>query len=372
MTADDTKLLPADGKLSFFGFAFDLVRTHSALRFLFRSIGLVFFAISPEVPDTFCTTARKRPTYAGFFWGAGLTFFFCFIVTAVWNLVDGTFYGTDINRIYFSHDVTDLINFGVLCPLYVGFSVQLVVLLLHCWTRLANPEGYVVDTAPRLPYTSIGIGILLTLSIGAGVTVNYMRECLTPSVLPKINWWVGHVAPDGSRILNSLGIYYALLIFVLLSICLMAVLAFMSLFFLCVRFGKIVGNQPVESDINLETLRDTLSDFTQAYIVLKLLAVVLVFNVYTWKIRFVDPRASLNFIAMCVAIVLFGVFLISAPRYYIELEWYRFRELRSLVKKSPENRESDDVRSTVARKVALVTDTLVLSGFFASFLSLWL
>jgi hypothetical protein len=75
---------------------------------------------------------------------------------------------------------------------------------------------------------------------------------------------------------------------------------------------------------------------------------------------------------MCVAIVLFGVFLISAPRYYIELEWYRFRELRSLVKKSPENRESDDVRSTVARKVALVTDTLVLSGFFASFLSLWL
>jgi hypothetical protein len=231
MNGDGTKLFPIDEKLGTFARALDFVRANTALRLSLRVIGFAFFAVSPQVPDTFCTTLRNRPTRAGFFWGAGLTFFFCFVVTAVWTLLDGTFSGIDKNIMYFSRDITDIINFGVLCPLYVGLSVQLVVLLVHCWARLANPEGFVVVGPQRLPFASIGFGIFLIVSISAAGTVNYIRECLNPSVLPRVGWWVGHVASDGSRVLSPLGIYYALLNFSLLSICVMAALAFMSLFF---------------------------------------------------------------------------------------------------------------------------------------------
>jgi hypothetical protein len=366
MKGHEIKVFPKEPKLDFFAHAVDMIQANSALRILLGGIGLAFFAISPKVPDTFNTTLQNRPTRAGFWWGAGLTFFFCFVVTAAWTTLDGTFSGTDSCRMYFSHDVTDLINFGVICPIYVGLSIQLVVLFLRCWGRLASPSGLVVEGAPRLPFASMGTSMFLILSISTAGTVNYIRETLNPAVLQKVGWWVGHVAPDGSRVLSPLGIYYALMNFTLLSICIMAALAFMSLFFLCIRFGKIVGNQPTEGSIDIETIRGMLSDFTQAYIVLKLLAITLVANVYTWGLE--SLKGSLNFFALNLVLVLFGVFLISVPRYYIELEWFRFRVRRSQANNAPDSLESDDLRPCSGRFVGWVADSLVLSGFFFSFL----
>jgi hypothetical protein len=366
MKGDDTKAFPKDPKLDIFAHTVDIVRANSALRILLGGIGMAFFAISPKVPDTFGTTLENRPTRAGFWWGASLSLFFCLIVTGFWSVLDGTFSGIDSSRMYFWHDPTDLINFGVLCPFYVGLSIQLVVLFLRCWNRLSIPSGFVVEGAPRLPFASVGTSIFLILSIGTAGTVNYIRETLNPAVLQKVGWWVGHVAPDGSRVLSPLGIYYALIIFVLLSICVMAALAFMSLFFLCIRFGKIVGNQPTEGCIDIEAIRGMLSDFTQAYIVLKLLAITLVANVYTWGLE--SLKGSMNFLALNLVLVLFGVFLISVPRYYIELEWFRFRVRRSQANNTPDSLESDDLRPFSGRLVAWVADGLVLSSFFFSFL----
>jgi len=163
-------------------------------------------------------------------------------------------------------------------------------------------------------------------------------------------------------------VYYALLNFALLSVCVMAALAFVSLFFLCVRFGQIVARQPVTNNISFETIRGMLSDFTQAYIVLKLLAVALVLNAYTWKHE--APTGSLNVVAMNAVLVLFGVFFISVPRYYIELEWFRFRVRRSLARNTPDDLERDDLRPFHARVVGWVADGAILSGFLYSCLHL--
>jgi hypothetical protein len=128
----------------------------------------------------------------------------------------------------------------------------------------------------------------------------------------------------------------------------------------------------VENNISVETIRGMLSDFTQAYIVLKLLAITLVINVYTWRLWFEAPRRSLNFVAMNVVLLFFGVFLIPTPRYYIELEWFRFRVRRSLAQNSPVNLERDDMRPFRVRVVAWAADCLVLSGFIYSCLGLFL
>lgn len=368
MTGDSGRPLPNDEKLRLFAVVLDVVRANAALRLLFRTIGLAFFAISPTVPETFWRAMRNRPTRAGFWWGAGLSFIFCFAITAIWSCLDGTFFGSDRNRIYFSHDIPNLINYIVLCPVYVGLAVQLIVLLVLSWARLSSPSDLVVTEAPRLPRASIGIGIFLMLSFSAAATVNYMRESLDPAMFPKVGWWVARVTSEGSRVLSPLGIYYALLNFALLAVCIMAALAFLSLFFLCVRFGQIVAHQPVTNEVSFETIRGVLSDFTQAYIVMKLLAVTLVLNTHTWKYE--SPQGSLNVVAMNVVLLLFGVFFISVPRYYIELEWFYFREKRSLARHDPEDLERDDVRPPNARLVALVADWLFLSGFLFSCLRL--
>jgi uncharacterized RDD family membrane protein YckC len=124
----------------------------------------------------------------------------------------------------------------------------------------------------------------------------------------------------------------------------------------------------VTNEITFATIREMLSDFTQAYIVMKLLAVMLVLNAYTWKYE--RPEGSLNVAAMNAALLLFGVFFISVPRYYIELEWFRFRVRRSRAQGAQDDLEPDDIRPFSVRFAARIADGLILSGFLYSCLHL--
>jgi hypothetical protein len=336
-------------------------------------INTALCAISPAVPETFCSTLRAKPTRRALWWGYGLTFLFCFVAVLVWSLVDGTFSGNDRGRLYFSRDLTNIINYAILCPAYVGLSAQLVVLLVTCWAHLSKPSvitaSGIAGVNPRLPRASVGVTAFIVFAISAGTTVNFIWECLNPNVYPRIGWWVGRVAADGSRMLSPLGIYYALLNFTLLSVCLIAALAFLSLFLLCVRVGALINDQPLSSQLDFESLRSALSHFTQAYIVFKLLAVTLVLNAYTWRYSRMQP--SFLFHAMCAALVLFGVFFISVPRYYIELEWFRFRVRRPLAAGLPDSLERDDIRPTFSvRFTSAMCDGAILTGFLSSWLNL--
>ena len=358
---------PNDEKLGVFAHIIDFTSKNWLTRPVLNLLNTAFFSISPSVPSTFCDTLHSRPTRRALGWGYGLTFLFCFVAVTVWSMVDGTFSGTNPGRIYFSHDLTNIINYAVLSPLYVGLSAQLVVLLVVCWAKLSSP--LIISTVgepPRLPRASLGLTVFIVFTVSAASTINFIRECLDPNMYSRIGWWVGKVSTDGSRILSPLGIYYILLNFTLLSVCTIAALSFISLFFLCIRLGVLIRNQPVSSELDFESLREILSQFTQAYIVLKLLAVALVLNAYTWSLEVI--HSSLNFRMMTTVIVLFGVFFISVPRYYIELEWFRFRVRRAVAVGQTYNLERDDIRPFNVRLTAWICDSIILSGFLFSWL----
>jgi len=361
----NTGPFPNDVTLWLLKFALLIVRKFFPLRILFCGLWIVLLAISPAFPNTPNSSATSRRSRAGLWWGAGLAFVFCFVVTLAWSRINGTFLGTDQTRIYFKHDFGNLIEYFFLCPAYVGLSVHLVALLAPNWERLSRPQGFVIKKTPRLPHAPMGFGVFLILFLSSMGTVNYIREVLDPSKFPKIGWWVDHVAPDGSRVLSSLGVYYALLNCGLLAVCVMAALAFVSLFLLCIGFGQLIAQQPITSRINVESIRGILSGFNEAYVVLKFLAATLVLNVYTWKWE--APRGSTNFIALNAVLLLFGLVLIRIPRYYIELEWFDFRERRAHARGEHESLECDDMRRSVGVKFAsAAADILVLSGFAES------
>jgi hypothetical protein len=281
-------------------------------------------------------------------------------MTSIWSFIDGTFSGTKPERLYFSQDYPNLIEYGLLCPAYVGLSVRFFILVVYAWKRLSRPSGLVVTTAPRLPRASIGCGIWAVLSITAVFTIIFIRDVLNPAKFPMVGWWVERVV-DGSRVLSPLGIYYVLMNFTLQSICVMAALVFVIFFFLSIEFGRVVAQQPVTNAISFEAFCRLLPEFTQAYVTLKLLAVALVLNFESWEYEM--PRGSVAAFVFNAVMVVFGVFLISGPRYYIELKWFRFRVRRALHNRTPDNHERDDIRPYYARVIAWAADSLILSDF---------
>jgi len=220
MANDVGSLHPNDEKLGAFALLTDFLLKNSVSRTILRTIHYGLFAISPSVPDTFLDLVRRKSTRRAFWWGAGLTFFFCFIVITVWSIVDGTFSGADSTRVYFSKDLTNLLEYILICPVYVGLSVQLIVLVLASYARLCRPTGLAETAAVTLPRTSIGVSAFIVLALSASITINYIKEVLDPRLYPKVGWWVERVTADGTRVLSPLGLYYAILNFSLLSICL--------------------------------------------------------------------------------------------------------------------------------------------------------
>lgn len=121
---------PNDENLGVFARIVDFSTKSWLLKYPIQVLANVFFAISPSVPSTFFDSLRAKPTRRALWWGYSLTFLFSFVVVAFWSLVDGTFSGSDKGRIYFSHDLTNIIEYAFLCPAYVAISSQLVVLLV--------------------------------------------------------------------------------------------------------------------------------------------------------------------------------------------------------------------------------------------------
>lgn len=363
MSEIPTLIRPEDPKLHLFAIVVDWFQKHSLAKKMFSPVYSFLFAIAPEVPSSFSVIVRRPPTRRAFLWGYFLGFIFCFVVIFVWSVINGTWHGSDPHRLYFSSDRENLINYLILCPAYVGFCSQLIVLTILGWNEITSSSD---DLQPGLPKGSLGLLFLTVISVSAAFSVNYIAECLNPAIYPRIGWWVGFVTVDGVRVLSRLGIYYALLNFVLLVVCITALMAFVSMFFLCLRFGDRLSHLPPNSEATIESIRKSLAAFTEAYIVLKLLVVALMLNAYLWK-YFSHPSHSLNLVVLGLVLTVVGVFLVSLPRYYIELQWFKFRVNQANALKQPPSTESEDIRRFRARLVAMIADGLIIGGFAFSF-----
>jgi hypothetical protein len=68
-----------------------------------------------------------------------------------------------------------------------------------------------------------------------------------------------------------------------------------------------------------------------------------------------------------MALSLFGVFFVSIPRYYIELEWFRLKVRRAKESQDFTEIRHDDLRPFNTRLIAYIVDVFLISGFIGSF-----
>jgi len=78
------------------------------------------------------------------------------------------------------------------------------------------------------------------------------------------------------------------------------------------------------------------------------------------------PKPSFNVIGFGALLAVIGLFFVSFPRYYVELEWYALSVRRAVAKVKPVPVESSDLRSRNVRLIANALDILIISGFIQS------
>ena len=243
------------------------------------------FRISPGVPvsmsNIFTEEAEKNAAIAG----GVITFIFCFVGTVIWTSIDGTLYGTDPGRLYFSHDITNILNYAINIPTIIS------------------------RTPPRIPTMTQPLLWLIVLGIASISTSRYIAECLDPSVYSNVSWYVTHVTPSGQRIISGLGVYYTILNFVLLVICLLAMFSYLAIFSICISIGRALSRLEPENDLSFEKLKDILKSFRKSYLITKWLIFFLMLNAFSWKLE--QPHSSYNMVLLGLALSFFGVFFIS-------------------------------------------------------------
>jgi hypothetical protein len=356
--------LPSEPKLLMFSWAASVCRKllPDSLR---RVSGVILFGVTPEIPISLTSTLSQKTLRRAFIHGAVNTFLFCFVVTAIWTWFIGTFRGSEPGRVYFLDDKWNMINYTIICPLYVGLSATLVVLACQAWVRLTlNPDLSAGD-GRRNPKLPIGVTVLIIISIAAALTCNYISECLNPAVYTKVFWYISRVDSEGQRIMGGLGVYYALLNYSLLIVVLLAAAALIPLMAVAAEVGRYLRATATSAPASFDALRENLSDFVSAYIVAKILTAVLMLNAFTWK--WSAPQRSVNLVVAGIVLSLISLIFISFPRYYIELEWYALSVRRAQASGEPIPTEAADLRSQKVRLFAHLLDTLLLGGFFTAF-----
>jgi hypothetical protein len=329
--------------------------------------------VSPDVPASLTAIWRSANLNAVFLIAGTLTFVACFVVVVVWSALAETLYGNDPQRLYFVHDWVNILNYTLLCPLYVGFGAVLIASSIQGWANLSQLAGNEASNqnsrrSHRAAFSILLFGLLFALISNA----NFMTEALDPAIYRRTYWFVKQVRPDGSRVIGALGFYYGLLNFCLLLFSVVVGITFISQFRLMGQIGANLDSLARHEPIDTELLRARLTTFTQSYLAGKFAVAAYMANALAWKTT--QARHSVNLIAYGAALTFFGVFFLSFPRYYVEMEWYRLRALAlPSESKAP---DYQDLRpwevqfvggSWKPRLWAGLLDTVIIGAFITSF-----
>jgi hypothetical protein len=328
---------------------------------------LLFVDLAPDIPVSLTRSVSGNTGRKAAIQGFVVAFIFCFVVTTVWTLFEGTFSGDDPNRVYFSRDLTNLILYTTICPLYVGLGCWLAVTVISGWSEVKSLSVEIKEEpvpARRRNQIKAPVLAMVILGIAFFATSNYVSEVTAIDNVAKHYWFVEYSEATGRR-LDSLGVYYFLLNFVLLVITLISITFFMASFSSLVEIGNALSVRRSKINLNFPVLRAKLATFTEAYMLAKWLTVLYMINIYLWRATPLGRTSNLIVAAFFVSLI--GVLFVSIPRYFLELQWHRYNYRTGQIDEDSEM--YNDLRPFPMRVVAGILDSLLIGGFILSFWS---
>lgn len=325
-------------------------------------ISFLFVELAPSIPVSLRRSITGTAGLQAALLGAAVTLIFCLLVPFAWTLAIGRFSSEEPGTLFLRQDTTNLILYSIICPLYVGLGCWLVVAAIQGWSDIreyaAALHPQAVKTSSRGGVFKTLLLVVLILSMGFFSTASYIGDIMNPANVPQ-QYWFMDLTPSGEHTLGSLGVYYFLLNFVLLIITLISITLFMSIFVSVMAVGQALEAKTEPSDAELTVLEAKLATFTEAYILAKSLTFVYMVNFYLWKSS--PLGATQNIFLAFIFLTLFGVLFVSLPRYFVELQWYRF------LVRSRQVRANDDIYKDIRpfkiRVFASILDSVLIGGF---------
>lgn len=356
---DEPKIL----LFAFFRYLFSL----PVLREIKLLFSLIFVQLAPDIP---AALTRSSVGITGFNVGisaAVATFFFCFLVTSVWTYSIGLFSGCTDNTVQlcFIDDTANIILYSLICPLYVGLGVWLwMVVINHSGELRAYARS--VGTAQKSGEAHWVRGVLLLfviLGVSLFSTSNYISDVTDPAKV-SIDYWFVERLGSNERTIGPLGVYYFLINFMLLTVSLISITLFMTMFVTGFEIGSALDGYKNKEAISFFELKSKLEAFTEVYLLGKALAFLYMINILIWQSSPLGNTDNLWVAGFFVSLI--GVLFISLPRYYIELQWYRFQVRAG---STPENcrEQYQDIRPLAAKFLAMFFDVMMIGSFMLTF-----
>lgn len=289
--------------------------------------------------------------------GAWAAFSVCFIGNIILCHLAGTLIGNDPNRIYFLKDVPTLINYLIICPLYVGLNLVIVNLYRQLWSTTVSESQHLIQPSLFVKKTNlIPLSVLITILIP--LSVIHANEIMQPAIYPKLYWYISGVTETGARRLGMVGVYYIIYNSVLIFFMLFTFVMFIKLILLA---KKILNNFATNLKRSCDTsiVEKQLRIFACGYIVLKLIVVVYMGNTFTW--RMANPNDSFNYFLMVSILTIIGIVAVPFFRYYVKNALHQLAHSEIII---------DDKTPSFTTEIALFLDTLILFYFIYIFWSL--
>lgn len=348
----------SDWRVIFLKYAVVLGR-HVLPKWLRLGFAQLFLSISPSIPVDLPKALGKTPLKRLFWVAFTLAVFFCFVVTLLLCLIEGTLYGSDVTRRYFVQDGWNIFFYILVCPAYVAFSCSLVALTINEWATLADYADQKADSDPR-PRSAhrLYLVFFFALLLCTLFITNYIYDILhlaeANAARARVYWFMQALS-DGTRTLNRVGYYYVTLNFALLFITLLGVASFFSLAAEVIRAGSASTADRIDS---FEILHVKLASFTTGYLLMKALTATYAINYFVWA---VSPLGKTdNLLAAQIALTVVGVFFVAMPRHYIELKWYE------LWQSSGRSFEFADTRPPYVKASASFLDAFFIAAIMSS------
>lgn len=324
-------------------------------------VKFMFVELAPSIPVSLKRSITGGAGLQAGLLGAFITLLFCLVVPIAWTLAIDRFSSDQAGTIFLLQDTTNLILYAVVCPLYVGLGCWLAVAVISGWSEIREYAA-ALDPEVVRPRRSTSVKklllVVLILSMGLFSTTTYIGDIMDPANVPQ-RYWFMELTESGEHTLGALGVYYFLINFALLMVTLISITLFMSIFVSVFAVGQALEAKTRPSDAELPVLEARLATFTEAYILAKWLTVTYMVNFYLWKNS--PLGATQNLYVAFVFLTLFGVLFVSFPRYFVELQWYRF-----LVRSGQVHVNEDvhkDIRPFKVRVVATILDSVIIGSF---------
>ncbi len=325
-------------------------------------ISLIFIRVAPEIPvslkNSYTGPDGLRAGIIGFF----TTFVFTFLANILGTSLNGTLIGDNENVVYFLQDWWNLALYILICPIYVGLTCWLVVLVIKSWNDIYDYQKNEINkNSKRNKFRIIKAIVLalLILSVAFFLTTNYINDVLTLKETNQFYWFLTEI--DGQYELRGIGIYYFLLNFSLLLVTLIALTFFMSIYKLLMKIGKSLATRQEVGKLEFQEIKAKLSTFTEGYIVTKGIIAAYIINIWIWAASPIGKGTTSNLIIALALLTIIGFFLVSFPRYFVELQWYKLKLRAS--DKDILNKSYEDLRTFKVKVIAQVLDWIFIGGF---------